>query len=291
MQKYWNTYYIYHNDGADHLLTEIIHPSIQNIQEKIGQKVKFFFIRYFENGYHIRLRLLLSVEESPLFRSLLKDCISDYEWLNKVSLVVKEAQYIQETDRYGNSDTIVFAENQFYASSQFVLHHLLENTSLTASERYLLAIKTHIAFFKGMGLSPNYIQKLCDMFVQSWLPVAFSENSDRHEQNRKTILSVFQQQFEVYQTLLYENLSEFWNSLDVTTDPYLQQFMKVNREVWKEYAQYQLPSDTTDEVLLSFIHMTNNRFGIINSEESYLLFLIMQTISLFKDYDNKPKTQ
>src|ERR1700750_374331 len=159
MQKHWTTYYIYHTGNADNLLKEIVHPSVLSINEKLEKEVQFFFIRYFENGYHIRLRLLLNTEESTLFLPILKDHISDYERLNECHLELKQAEYIPETERYGNVNTITYAEDQFWASSRFVLHHLAQNNSLTASERYLLALKTHFAFFKGMGLSRKYSQQ------------------------------------------------------------------------------------------------------------------------------------
>lgn len=290
MQKHWKTYYIYHTGNADDLLKEIVHPSVLDINEKLEKEVKFFFIRYFENGYHIRLRLLLNAEASTLFLAILDKHISEYEHLNKVHLELKQAEYIPETERYGNANTITYAEDQFWASSRFVLHHLVQNDPLTASGRYLLALKTHFAFFKGMRLSRNYSQQLCDQFVQSWLPVPFSDHPDEQEQNRKTVLFAFQQQFESYQNVLQESIEEFWNSLDTTTDPFLQQFLEVNEKVWKDYTQAQLSSEALDEALLSFIHMTNNRLGIVNAEESYLLFLILQTIPLIKDYDRQPRT-
>lgn len=290
MKKIWNTWYLYYNGDADSLLKEIVHPSLQNIEEKLKKEVKFFFIRYFENGYHIRLRLLLSDEESSVFISVLKDQISVYEKHHGVNLTLKEALYIPETKRYGNADTILFAESQFDASSRLVLHNLVQNSSLTASERYLLALKTHFTFFKGMGLSRIYSQQLCDQFIQSWLPLPYSKDAGEEEENRNGVLSAFQQQFEAYQTLLYERVSEFWTALDTTTDPFILQFLKVNHEVWKEYTQSQLPENILNEALLSFIHMTNNRLGIINSEESYVLFLIKQTIPLIHNYDNQPGT-
>lgn len=290
MKKIWNTWYLYDHGNADHLLKEIVYPSLRNIEEKLEKEVKFFFIRYFENGFHIRLRLLLSDDESAVFFSVLKDQISEYEKHHGVTLTLKEAVYIRETERYGNEDTISFAESQFDASSRFVLHHLMENSSLTASERYLLALKTHFVFFKGMRLSRIYSQDLCDQFIQSWLPLPFTKDAGEEEQNRKGILSAFQKQFEVCQTLLYESISEFWTSLDTTTDPFTVQFLKANHEVWKEYTQSPLSEHDLNEALLSFIHMTNNRLGIINSEESYLLFLMKQTISLIQNYDNQPGT-
>lgn len=287
MKKNWKTYYLFHDHHADPVLTEVVHPLIQNIEKKLEREVKFFFIRYFEDGYHIRLRLLLTTEESALFFPLLKDQISVYEDLIKSNIVLKEAQYIPETDRYGNTATISYAEDQFYASSRFILHHLAENSPLSASGRYLFALKTHLAFFKGMGLSQSHILQLCGQFVQSWLPVPYSGNADENEQNRKNVLDVFQNQFNAYQAALAEHLTEFRNAADTGEDSFLQQFLASNRNVFIQYSQSQLSSDAINEALLSFIHMANNRLGIVNAEESYILFLLMNIIPLLKIYDNK----
>ncbi|WP_157891361.1 thiopeptide-type bacteriocin biosynthesis protein [Elizabethkingia ursingii] len=283
MKKNWETYYLYHEGNADQVLKEIVHPAIDEVQYKLKKTVKFFFIRYFENGYHIRLRLLLSPEESPLFRSLLTHHISD----SGIKIILKEAQYIPETERYGNSDTIVYAENQFYASSCFVLNQLTENIPLTVSERYSIALNTHLAFFKGMGLSSEYSLQLCDKFVESWLPIPVSFDANEKEQYKESLLSAFQRQFDLYKDSLYKNAINFWNLADTSRDPVTLQFIETNREVNKKYTDSYLPAEAIDEALLSFIHMTNNRIGIINSEESYLLFLVRQTITLIKDYDHQ----
>ncbi|WP_345990024.1 thiopeptide-type bacteriocin biosynthesis protein [Chryseobacterium sp. Chry.R1] len=290
MRKIWNTYYLYYEGSADLVLKEIVYPSIQDIQDNLGNEVKFFFIRYFEDGYHIRLRLFLSAEESSVLLLLLKKNISVYEHSRQINIVVKEAEYIPETDRYGNTDTIEFAESQFCASSRFVLQNLMYNSNLTSSERYLLAIEAHLTFFKGIGIPRNHCQELCQKFVESWLPVPFSNDMIEEEQNRRGILSAFEQQFNAYRILLYERTEAFWNSLDQTDDPFVQQFLKITNEMWEGYFHSQLPPENIDEALLSFIHMTNNRLGITNSEESYLLFLIMKIIPLIKDYDNKQRT-
>lgn len=283
MKKNWETYYLYHEGNADQVLKEIVHPAIDEVQYKLKKTVKFFFIRYFENGYHIRLRLLLSPEESPLFRPLLTHHISD----SGIKIILKEAQYIPETERYGNSDTIVYAENQFYASSCFVLNQLTENIPLTVSERYSIALNTHLAFFKGMGLSSEYSLQLCDKFVESWLPIPVSFDANEKEQYKESLLSAFQRQFDLYKDSLYKNAINFWNLADTSRDPVTLQFIETNREVNKKYTDSYLPAEAIDEALLSFIHMTNNRIGIINSEESYLLFLVRQTITLIKDYDHQ----
>lgn len=283
METNWDTYYLYHEGNADQVLKEIVHPAIKDIQVKLEKTVRFFFIRYFENGYHIRLRIDLSSEESPLFRSILTHHISSYESHSDLNIILKEALYIPETERYGNAETIVHAENQFYASSWFILRQIAESGPLTASDRYSLALKTHLAFFKGMELSHEHIIQLCDRFVESWLPVPLSLDPDEQDGYKDGLLAAFQKQFYLYQEFLYKNARDIWNP----QDPFLLRFIEANRKVRKEYTDSQLPAETTDEAILSFIHMTNNRAGIVNSEESYLLFLIRQTITQIKNHDNQ----
>ncbi|MCT3923120.1 hypothetical protein HZP94_07825 [Elizabethkingia anophelis] len=282
MKKNWETYYLYYEGHADQVLKEIVHPAIDEAEYKLKKTVKFFFIRYFENGHHIRLRLLLSSKEVSLFHSLLTYYISDSD----IKIILKEAQYIPETERYGNSDTIVYAENQFYASSRFVLNQLTESVPLKVSERYSIALNTHMAFFKGLGLSSEYSLQLCDKFVESWLPIPAPFDSKEKEHFKKSLLAAFQQQFDLYKDSLYSNAVNFWNLPDTSRDSFTLEFIKINREINKKYTDSHLPAEAIDEALLSFIHMTNNRIGIVNSEESYLLFLVRQTITLIKDYEH-----
>ncbi|QDZ63042.1 hypothetical protein EVD20_10815 [Elizabethkingia bruuniana] len=100
-------------------------------------------------------------------------------------------------------------------------------------------------------------------------------------------MAAFQQQFDLYKDSLYSNAVNFWNLSDTSRDPFTLEFIEINREVNKKYTDSHLPAEAIDEALLSFIHMTNNRIGIVNSEESYLLFLVRQTITLIKDYDHQ----
>ncbi len=288
MKTNWNTYYLYHEGNADQVLKEIVHPAIKDTQVKLEKTVRFFFIRYFENGYHVRLRIDLSSEESPLFRSILSHHISFCESNSdmKMKIILKEAQYIPETERYGNAETIVYAENQFYASSRLILKQIAESGPLTASDRYSLALRTHLAFFKGMELSHEHIIQLCDRFVESWLPVPLSLDPDQQDEYKDGLLVAFQKQFYLYQEFLYKNAKDIWNPpQDIEQDPFLLRFIEANRKVRKEYTGSQLPDEATDEAILSFIHMTNNRAGIVNSEESYLIFLIRQTIAQIKNHD------
>lgn len=116
--KEWLYFEIYcHQQRSDALLSGPIAHFIQQYKEYIK---KWFFIRYNENGYHIRFRILLNDEKESY---LLSSAFSEYLEADISSGLVSDLQiktYKRETQRYGN-DIIEAVETHFSTDSNFVL--------------------------------------------------------------------------------------------------------------------------------------------------------------------------
>lgn len=103
------------------LLTKHLLPFLKNIINKEAET--WFFIRYTDPDFHIRLRLLVKDKKfisdllvrirSRLSESLNFNVVRDY----------KADMYKREIERYG-ADTIQVAERIFHASSLFILHYI-----------------------------------------------------------------------------------------------------------------------------------------------------------------------
>ncbi|KRT15364.1 hypothetical protein ASU31_15170 [Pedobacter ginsenosidimutans] len=116
--KEWLYFEIYcHQQRSDQILTEVIAPFISTHADQVKS---WFFIRYNENGNHIRFRIQLNnPRDGQLLTSKLMD---DLELFLNSGLVsdVQIKTYKRELERYG-SNMIEDVEQHFELDSEFVL--------------------------------------------------------------------------------------------------------------------------------------------------------------------------
>ncbi|RNL55053.1 lantibiotic dehydratase [Pedobacter jejuensis] len=129
--KEWLYFEIYcHQQRSDLLLSGPIAAFLENHKLKIKS---WFFIRYNENGYHLRVRFLLNdIKDGQELTTAFADYLE--EDLN--AGLISDLQlrtYKRETHRYGN-DLIEKIESHFSVDSKFVLA-LLE-TQFSANAKY-----------------------------------------------------------------------------------------------------------------------------------------------------------
>jgi len=110
-------------ESADGILTEVIAPVIAKHRKKIDC---WFFIRYFENGHHLRLRIR-SAKTNPGL--LINDLNKALEKSGKYH-VVKNFQidtYRREMERYG-PNLIEYVEHCFCAGSHLIVNYLQQQS-------------------------------------------------------------------------------------------------------------------------------------------------------------------
>ncbi|MCZ4245233.1 lantibiotic dehydratase [Pedobacter punctiformis] len=114
----WLYFEIYcHQQRADQILTGPIASFLNTHEENIRQ---WFFVRYHENGDHLRFRVLLNnIDDGYKLTAALSNDL-EQDLLAGLVSDVQIKTYKRETARYGN-DLIEKAEEHFYRDSQFVL--------------------------------------------------------------------------------------------------------------------------------------------------------------------------
>lgn len=133
----WLYYKIYIGvKTADLVLLEKLYPVILALQEEEVIH-KWFFIRYKDDGDHIRIRFYCKTPENvsiliskiyPVLNKLLEDNIV---WK------VQTDTYQREIERYGEN-TIVDSETLFWYDSEMILHYLSIKSSFAKNELQLL---------------------------------------------------------------------------------------------------------------------------------------------------------
>lgn len=157
---------------TDRLLSEQFTEVINNLL-KVGAIKKWFFIRYFDSDFHIRIRI--EVTNKTYISDVLSLMHDNFAPLLKENIITKiqTDTYIRELERYGE-DTISHAETLFFYDSEFILSSLkmlgsekgleirwkvairavdefLDNFSLSAIEKYNLISSLSEQFFKEHG--------------------------------------------------------------------------------------------------------------------------------------------
>jgi len=105
---------------ANDILIKKLLPVLKQLKQ--AELMSWFFIRYRDSGYHIRLRLRINKDATGHLLSRLKTKLSESVHFH----LIREYQadtYRREMERYG-PDIIELVEDFFYGSSELVLHYL-----------------------------------------------------------------------------------------------------------------------------------------------------------------------
>jgi thiopeptide-type bacteriocin biosynthesis protein len=151
-------------------IDELLKGPIPFILNKLRDKIKsWFFVRYDENGTHLRLRPQLKQQSSlpeiiSKFNSLLQEDV-----ITGVIRDVKIATYKREIERYG-ADLISAVESHYCKDSEYVLSLL--HQEINDDQKYQLCIKLLHILLNAMGDKAedgrNYIDQVCYAFADEY---------------------------------------------------------------------------------------------------------------------------
>lgn len=238
-----------------------------------------------------------------------QDLPLNQRWLPNNSVQFKP--YLPEYDRYGGSSGVMLAEEQFQLSSATVLSHFSSHEDAYAYHEVLgAAIRLHIGFAYSIGFSVQETITFFEMVFENWLPAAFAifENNTAEEiiiEKMKETVALFSQSFEEQKEELVPFHANIWEDLksgesfdSVAFNHWIKENQRLSLELSKAAESGEL-SPRSDVYVMSeelsrklsknnqllwhifadYVHMTNNRFGILNQDEAYLAYLMMKSLS------------
>jgi thiopeptide-type bacteriocin biosynthesis protein len=240
--------------SADKILSEAIHPAVIELlhQQKIDQ---FFFIRYYDPGFHIRLRLHMpnpSVIGEVI--GTLSRYTNEYERLGYIYKTGTDT-YKRELDRYGHR-TIELAEQFFYYDSEAVLQ-MLQHTWGDGREqiRWIWTLRSIDELLNGFGFSVHEKLHQLEMMKQSFAAEFKSDKMLDTQLNNK---------YRKYRKQIEQMLDATQDETN-HTQPILavlkrraEKLRPVIDEI-KTRLQVSNPEVTLPELLSSYIHMLVNR--------------------------------
>lgn len=217
----WLSAHLYYNEPWETFLLQGVEPFLQTAL-KTGIAEHYFFVRYWERGPHIRLRIKgeATAIEEVLKPNLLEHFKGYFEanpstrtepeyppeypealyWLPNNTIHLED--YAPELDRYGGAIGVELAEQQFRLSSDIVLYYLQQQANHSEyAEQLGVAIRLHLAFAYSLGMDRLTMAAFFNMVFENWLPRAIevpvnAENRDFILQQMNETVGLFEDSFE-----------------------------------------------------------------------------------------------
>ncbi|QJB39383.1 hypothetical protein HF324_16550 [Chitinophaga oryzae] len=273
MQRNWLSVHLFHAGDLNRLLQLLVGPVVQQAG------CPCFFIRYWEGGPHIRLRLHVAQDRLTEVRRLLESAAQVY-FTAYPSCREEEARpaqqllpndtwqyvpYVPETGRYGNEQTMPLAERQFGFSSAWVL---AEINQINPSNALMQAIRLNLATLQALQETPEQTLDICHRFIQGWLPRLYHPQQDKAQQ-QAYFLQRMEERFAFYAPALTSAATALWNG---NMPPALQAFAAGNSHVFTQYRRLGFQQEQLGAITGSFLHMGHNRLGVANHDEAYIMY-------------------
>jgi len=285
----WLSVYLFYEPPWEKFLTSAVYSFVSTVMNRRWAD-QFFFIRYWENGPHIRLRLKSSASDpDEHLRTLLLKHFEEYfskhpsirlrEWEgmsanNSVAFVA----YQPEVERYGGADGMVVAERQFMLSSQVALKIFSESENWTYQDGLTNAIILHTSFAHAMKMDLSTATDFFRGVYSGWLSSAERLIENNTTEN-KPAEQIFAESFEKQEGALVPFVNELWSGLEANedfADEWLNLWIRETGLIYEDLRGINLHRGYP--VFYSYVHMTNNRLGISNHDEGYLGFLISECL-------------
>lgn len=267
--------------------------------DKLETELKPYWLKYFDEYF----KKSPSDRQEPVFSD---DVAEEHRWFPNNS--VQFIEYEPETERYGGDDCLIISEEFFQYSSETIFELMSEGEGDWGYDRALGAgIQMHLSMAFGLGMDRSQMIGFFDRYFSRWLPRAyyfFEKDISEEELNkrRKETLEAFESTYANQQ----ENLGTFFNQIiellkeNDYEDTWLETWVKgsiatksdldslIEKEAYTPTKYYEILEDSgfskTEQIRWalydSYVHMTNNRLGILNRDEAYLAFIISKTLKL-----------
>lgn len=272
----WPAWHLFHDEDLDGLLWEVARPLIRQLLAE-GLADSFFFIRYPEGGNHIRLRLHCAPGQPPgpleqRTEALLAPLTA--AWKPRPStrspapapLSVRRAPFEPELERYGGQALLPLSLDFFTLSSVDALRFVEQWGGQPRSRQLPETLRRLLA--QALGLARDWPEALglLDYFAG-------------RKPEMQAILARADQAFEARQeplVLTFRNHLQGWleqgPALPVPPVPPSHLLAEAGRAL--AAALTELAPAARETVKASQMHMTANRLGLLNAEESYLTRLM-----------------
>lgn len=186
------------------------------------------------------------------------------------------ASYEPEIARYGNLQSMPWAEAQFCSSSVFILDWI--NSRKKDSSVLVQALSMHLMLLYATKWEFPALLRVCDLFIDGWLLRLYDPTKDPAAE-KEFWLKQFESSFAEAKSQILPASQSFWASLtEGDTSNKTAHFVQKNTSVMRSYSNAGFEETKLHEIVTSMMHMNNNRLGISNYEEAYAGYCLYQAL-------------
>lgn len=280
MNKWTSLHVFYHNvQKFDEFILEMSQLLAQF--RKDGKIEKWFFIRYWEGGPHIRIRILNGseklieeiketayqfIDKNPSVQSITRDeyykdnkfdgkpvDVNTLSWYEDGQIV--EIPYEQELQRYGGEAVMELSETIFCYSS-YIVKSILESVGNDFNKKLIFAEALswiEVEEFRKIYGKEN-VNEFLKIYCENWKSFLY------HTENEKQIQYFFR-----------TNIKALYSAVRILQDnAEFQSMLGLIKDEIKKIADVLQNKDYMDYIIASHIHMTNNRLGAAPIFEFYI---------------------
>lgn len=325
----WLAAYLYYGEPWEVFLRQPVALFVEDMVQA-GLAEQFFFIRYWEQGPHIRLRLrgnayLLEEKVRPRLTEYFLDYFAAYPsarvepphmhtaplsqpWFANHS--IHYTPYEPEVERYGGPTGMKIAEAQFDLSSRVSIALLRAFPQWSYEQALGSAIQLHLGFANSLGMSLHEARHFFAFVSQRWLPAIprldISSEATEVQIQTQVIRKAFQKTFIAQEASLVAYQRQLWQAITTAAEfeqawfnDWLVSMQRIGQALREAQAAGQLAlprwrhpvneivasagSQALWPIFESYVHMTNNRLGILNRDEAYLAYLLQVGLERIDD--------
>ena len=307
----WFSIHLFYRHDLNRLLLKLVDPILQTWYRK-GVITKHFFIRYWEEGQHIRLRVKLTgmMSEETIVETLAtayEDNFSGSEDHDEAFRMAR-VDYVQELSRYGGPSSIRLAEQAFEHSSITAMRVLKKyephwDNRVAVS----IALQAHLLFIKASGESWEGVASCLDIL---WINHMVHSLNEAHSQNVQEEIhktrALFEASYIQQQASIAYLCNTIWKQEHHDADDWRSQWSESARTISRafdavasarlleepQWLNELLAPPISKKLLLkwsiwsSYFHMTNNRLGIHPRDEPFIYYCLKNGISSLSNEDH-----
>lgn len=269
-----------------------------------GTLGRFFYVRYFDTGAHIRFRFYGTAAVNKALCEALENTYTQWRMAfthppAPQEELVRYTPYLPEFTRYGGRGLIDLAEEYFVLSSRTMLS-LIDDSEVNRYENILAqGIQLNFIFVNTLRKIGIDVEALLTMATDSWLPFTVGRLMGRdlyvkgtlHE--KEVCLSVFRENFAGQRKSIFNSLvaleqyqEELWDQPVEDTDGLIEWIagnvallQTIEQRLDKQGLSGPEKESIRFSVYSSLMHMNNNRIGVVNHDESYIAYILKEYIS------------
>ncbi len=261
---------------------------------KINNELKPFIAHHF-NQYFQAYPSILSIPDDEIPKG----------WFPNNSL--QFIPYEPEVDRYGGRNGLKVAERQFHLSSQVTLDMLANSKGWSYQTALSSAIQMHLALIYALGMDLDESKAFFSFFSQQWmfstyhllsetkLKVGSRKKGDQigewfelsYKEQRNSIVPFVQHMWEALMNCegaTEINWLERWINGMKVIGMDLERLHKANKLTFPYDARQFNCKDISLEkkerwtIYFSYVHMINNRLGLLNQDEAFIGYLLASAL-------------